>query len=579
MTGPETSRVPLTLQTAFERIHLGAPTSKPEEALQRVQLHDLSLQDPRPLTSCLEWELSELVWSQAGVLPFVENDVPFLINNSGRLSEHCAALLFAACVEVPPSGPFSVLELGAGTGLFARYFLDAFRTLCVQEGRDFYQRLVYHVTDRSTRTIDQWRERKLFGDHPASVVRPGTCDAMAPGRIEDESGSLTAPVGLRAVFCNYILDSLPATVVRKGADGPEELLIRTHLVEDRSILAQYTSLDPDAVRALARSDDPADRIKLLPLISLLEPEALFVPVSEPSELMREALEGVSTNERAMVNYGAVACIRACLELLDPAGMLLVNDYGPVRGDQVSGHGLSQRFGPTSASSLNFPLLERHFGASLVFDKAEGDEQRGIHSRLVLKAPLPSTQSVFHDRFGPAGAEYFEAPLDEARKHVSAGRKNEALEAYRTALSRSPRDWQLTGEIAEFVGLMLQDASAGRDLVRAALEQNPWYSPWLWNVLGDIQFIERDFRGAHEAYLQAQRIHPMDERTNLNLAFTYFEFGDYAAALEAIARSFASDVRGVLRPRLLEKQHQVLGAVSTRWLGEQERLVRRTQRLS
>jgi SAM-dependent methyltransferase len=128
------------------------------------------LQEFRPLTRCLEWELSELHWNQQGILPFVENDVPFLINNSGRLSEHAAALLFANCLETLGAGSIRVLELGAGTGLFARYFLNAFRAICLQENRDFYQRLIYYVTDRSMRTVQQWQGKfSLTAGKPACI--------------------------------------------------------------------------------------------------------------------------------------------------------------------------------------------------------------------------------------------------------------------------------------------------------------------------------------------------------------------------------------------------------------------------
>ena len=41
------------------------------EANRDVSVHDRILQDFRPLTRCLEWELSELYWNSDGVLAFV----------------------------------------------------------------------------------------------------------------------------------------------------------------------------------------------------------------------------------------------------------------------------------------------------------------------------------------------------------------------------------------------------------------------------------------------------------------------------------------------------------------------------
>src|SRR4029453_430925 len=106
----------------------------------------------------------------------------------------------------------------------------------------------------------------------------------------------------------------------------------------------------------------------------------------------------------------------------------------------------------------------------------------------------------------------EAPIKEGRAGAAAGRKQEALEKYQTALSRQPRNWQIIGEAAEFVGLQLREFAAGIELVRTALECNPCYSSWLWNVLGDCLYCLERVGDAHEAYLQAERIDDTDPRT-------------------------------------------------------------------
>lgn len=575
--------LPLPSQDVFGRMKLvDDGRTDPVQALDRVQVQNGALQDFRPLTACLEWELSELHWERQGLRPFVEEEVPFLVNNSGRLSEHAAAVLYANCLAHPGSGPIRVLELGAGTGLFARYFLDAFQAICEQEGKDFHTRLVYHASDRSMRTVAQWCERGLFDGHDPARVIPGCCDALQPGRLVGMSGQIVELRGMRAVFCNYVLDVLPATVLRTGVQGAEELHVRTRLTEDRALVAQYTRLSPAALHELARSTSAQDKARLVPLMSLFDFETRFMPINQdvapPPGLVNDALVGTQPQERVVLNHGAIACLQACCALLDDTGFVLVNDYGPVQHDEVAGHSASQRFGPTSALGLNFPFLERFFGRTHQVVTPRDDEQRGIHSRLLLRRDLPATVAAYHDRFGPAGVDFFEAPVEEARRHLAAGRRDEALASWRLALSRSPREWPLMGEIAEFVGLQLRDLAAGRELARAALARNPWYSPWLWNVLGDIQFLDGDVVGAHEAYLQAQRIHPRDARTHLNLAYTHAEFGEHDRALQALAVALASDLRSVHRARLLEKQQQILGALTSRWLGEQERLARRAQRM-
>jgi tetratricopeptide (TPR) repeat protein len=490
-------------------------------------------------------------------------------------------VLFANCEELDDGGPITVLELGGGTGLFGKYFLDVFRAVCRQEHRDYYDRLLYLASDCSGRTVEQWKERGQFDEHmtpAASHVELGVCDALRPATFYPLSSPPRELSNLRAVYCNYVLDVLPATVLRNGSNGPEELQIRTHLTNDAHLLAEYTRLSVEEIRHLA-GGDAAEKVALIPLISLLEFETAFVPITVLPSHAADVLAYGKDLERVVLNYGAIECLNTCCRSLGPAGFALWNDYGSVQRDQIAGHAASQRFGPTSALGLNFPFLEHFFTSQgRVVVKAEGDEQQSLHARLMLAADMSNTIAAFQNRFGPAGNDFFEEPLEDARRHAAAGRKNEALDRYRDALSRSPRDWQVAGEIAEFVGLQLQDYGAGCELAKAAVALNPWYSTWLWNVLGDVLFLQGHVNEAHEAYLQAHRIHPGDARTNLNLGYTYFEFGQHAAALESLAVAFAADVRGLYRQRLLEKQHQILGAVSGRWLGEQERLAHRAQRM-
>jgi hypothetical protein len=142
----------------------GASGKSALEALRNVATEPTEIEDFRPLGQCLEWRLADAYWDRAGIIPFVRNDVPYLVNNTGRLSENAAALLFAALNEVRSALPRQVvlLELGAGTGLHARYFLDAFAAECRKEGSDFYDRLTYVVSDRFERTVIGWQRDGSF---------------------------------------------------------------------------------------------------------------------------------------------------------------------------------------------------------------------------------------------------------------------------------------------------------------------------------------------------------------------------------------------------------------------------------
>jgi tetratricopeptide (TPR) repeat protein len=380
------------------------------------------------------------------------------------------------------------------------------------------------------------------------------------------------------VFCNYLLDVLPSTIARRSETGLEQLCVRSHLVGGATALRAAGLGSLDEARALAASGRFEDLVRLLPLLAHLDLETAYRPWT-PSTAEEAALAAATpAGERVIINGGALACLDKLAARIAPSGFILVNDYGPVRAEDVATHVGVQRFGGSVALGLNFPLLESAL-ANRGFATAapEGDEQRRVHTRLIARHLGARTLDVLHKRFALEADRQLDAPQEEARAHLAAGRRNEALDAYRRMIERNPGDWQMLGEAAEYVGLQLGDHKAGLEIVRSALERNPWTSAWLWNILGDCLFYQERLAEAHEAFTQAQRIDADDPRTNLNLAYTLSARGDQPGALAAIAHGLAHDGKGQYRPRLLEKQAQVLALISERAAANQNRLVRRAER--
>jgi tetratricopeptide (TPR) repeat protein len=151
--------------------------------------------------------------------------------------------------------------------------------------------------------------------------------------------------------------------------------------------------------------------------------------------------------------------------------------------------------------------------------------------------------------------------------------------YEQALRARPRDWTLMGEIAEFLLRHVGDYEAGRKMAETALSMNPWYSVWLWNLLGDSLYALNRFSEAHEIYLKANELGPGDVRTALNLGYTYRELGSPAQALQALARGLVEDGSGQFRNRLLEKQAQILAELTQSFERRQEWLARRAARMA
>jgi tetratricopeptide (TPR) repeat protein len=548
------------------------------EVLRGVQIHPRVIEEFRPICESLEWRLSDAYWQTSGVRGFLNNDVPYTVNNSGWLSVQCAELLFANSMEVSPGQHIAVLELGAGTGLFARYLLDEFHELCTDRGKDFYERLIFYVSDGSHETVKQWAEFGIYNDHGAHVVT-GVCDARLPAQFRTLDGRTTSLPALRAVFANYVLDSLPAAVLRKGPEGPEEQYVRTHLA-DAERVAQYSRRTIDEIRALAAASDPAERATLAALSPALEFEAEFRPVNGRVPWVDEAIAFGRDAERIVLNHGAFQALEQLTAMIEPGGFALVNDYGAISADQIAAQAGTQRFGCSAAVGLNFPLLEHHFTTRRIRVSApERDDLMSVHPRLLSPGDLPETRAAFAKVFDGRVQKSLEEIEDEARKHVEAGRADRARDAYDRALSLRKRDWRLFGEVAEFAIRVVRDYESGLRLARAALAINPWYSVWLWNVLGDALFALERYDEAHEAYLTARRMEPGDVRTALNLAYTHTQFAEYGPALASIATGLEHDTTGLFRQRLLEKQQHILTLSSQRAAAEQEWQARRMQRLA
>ena len=559
------SRLPLPLASVFERIGLAGGPAPATVTFERATAWKQLVEDYRPVAQSLEWQLARLAWNREGVDLFADGNVPYLVNNNGLLSADAAAVLFANCEEAGPAeAPIRVLELGAGSGLFARYFLDEFRDLCRRGSRDFYDRLRYCVTDGSIRTIEQWHERGIFQDHAEHVVACAL-DASAP----DSAGPA------RAVFCNYVLDVLPMAFVRRTAEGWQQLFVRTWIPDDEAVLRQYTALSVDEIRARAGSGEPDALSELLPLLPLLECEADFLPAGENALPGLAALEDIGGGAPFAYNYGAIGCLESLERLLENHGFVLIADYGPEQPEGPAGHLPGQRFGPAVAAVVNLPLLELHCRRrGLEFWEPEGDATRLTHARLLSRGGLPQTRRVFESRFRAAALGEAEALVQQATQQAAAGLLRQALASYRAAIERNPRNWLAIGQAAAFVAAQLRDPATGLELARAAIELNPWYSPYLWNVLGDCLSALERARDAQECYMQAYRIRPADAETNLRLAGSCLQTGDPARSLEAVARGLANDSDAMLRHDLLQRQQQAIDALSRRWNGERAAAARR-----
>ncbi len=274
-----------------------------------------------------------------------------------------------------------------------------------------------------------------------------------------------------------------------------------------------------------------------------------------------------------MNFGAFDTVRTCLGLLEGDGFLLVNDYGPVQAQEVAEFGTASRFGSSIAMGLNFPLLEYIFSTrQFQVSKADGDDQQPIHTRLLSKKDLPGTVHALKENFNNEAWKTQDATVAEARRLGGVGQLAPAMEKFREALAHNPNNWCLLGEIAEF--LIGNTVEEGMEFARLALTRNPWYSSWLWNVLGDGFYHHDRFAKAETSYMQAKKVNPKDVVTNFNLSFIYAQAGRFRDSLDSLSTALANDFQGVYRERIVHQQQRIMLELSSRWASDQIRAYQR-----
>jgi len=556
----------------------GAPTRfdvsvKPEtgaaaDVLNAVLGGRRILQDFHPLACSLEWVVGQLYWDTRGERAFLVDDVPFKITNDSNLSGKAAAVFFASLDAAEAAGTLEerilVLELGVGTGLFTRFFLDEFRSLCRDSGKDYYERLCYVAADRSPQMLEDLNRRGTLASHAghcevleADAMKPnlGLADWLASHAAENSGG-------IRAVFLNYVLDSLPATILQIEPAGASELQVETALARGID-LSEHTRMSWTEIIRQAHSVDPTDKAALAELYGLFALRYEFRPVDLNAVPYGHVAAGqAGTGEsRVLHTYGALGCLDAALSLLRPDGFILINDYDDTPFAGGTGAYRHQHYGGSTALGLNVPLLKSHFDqrGDCRWIEPPGNN-RHLCSRLLGKRPDEATEHCFRERFSLAAYDWHFVPINWARGLVQAGRLESALTAYRQALNRQPRNWALLTEVADFLAYTLGDYAGALPLSDTAIELNPFW-PDLWNTRGDCLYFLKQFDDAHEAFERALALNPDNVRARYNLSFTWCERHRLPEALRVIAEALFLDKTGRFRDRLLQQQSGILARVA------------------
>ena len=454
----------------------------------------IRLQDFVRLPQSLPWSLARSYWSLRGAQAFLQRRVPFQVTNDGTISRKAAELLFFSLaagelVGRDPGSPIRVLELGAGSGLFARYFLDAFRDLCRNYERNYYKQLVYLATDRSTKMRRDILQLEILADHAEHfVVAPADAELDDLGLSEaDGPGHLFS-----AIVLNYILDTLPATILHSDGDRVEELYASTCLNA------------PQAPQWL-ESGTPPDTEELMRILPALSMEYEYRAVDSGAPPFQATAEACLALEGPFVlhNYGALRCLESCATLLERGGFVFVSDYPHSPFDGAKRIFPWQQYDGSVSAGLNFSLLETHFRRRPGWTWCEPEGGAGVLSFRCLGREIhPVVADRFRSIFSKSAMDSLYVSWNEARRRRREGERRETLRAFEAAYARQRDNWALKSEFADFLLQELDEPQRALALASSGLENNPIYPP-LWKTAGECLNCLNRHSEAHAAYRRAR----------------------------------------------------------------------------
>jgi tetratricopeptide (TPR) repeat protein len=511
----------------------------PAPRLYPEGVNRIILEEPKPIAQSLEWRLASRYWLLHGVAPFSDGSVPYVINNSGWAPRAAAELVLAA--GQTQNGNIIVVEVGAGSGVFARQVLDYIQ----QKNGEVYDRLTWVCTDNAQRTVQAWHDRGQFNDHEDHVLLT-TANAEQLDLLDLPKGTVVG------IIANYALDSLPAEVIRKD-DG--RLHFQACVYGEEEDIERLVGMSLDEVRNKIASNEPDALDNLVPLLEYLEVTASFQ--NDPVEYSKTALE-VAQNDVAMVNTGALNFLQGSLSRISNGGFILINDYGPTKPEHFTQQTYVHRFGGTVTCALNFPHLDQWLEKrGCVVLQPLDDEHRTIHTRMALVGESPILEETFHTWFDAIHFVQADRIGSWINSYASAGQLSEALDMYERHLQWCPTDWHKLAEAAQLLMQQFGQMNEALELSNAACQINPWSSTLVWNVYGSVLYSLGKLAEAEDAWTKALNIYYKDPSTWLNFSFLYAARGESKLALEAIAKGLAFDRNGALRAALLQKQSEIL----------------------
>lgn len=534
------------------------------------------LEDYTPLWDSLDLRLARAFWKERGVAAFLDGEVPYGATCGGRLADDAARILLLRLAETERRGPVLLLEIGAGSGIFAKILLDRLAALAPE----VYAATRYVVTDGAESMLAGMGGLGLTEAH-GDRVQLARVDATRPLAPQLEAAGAPA-TGYHGVFANYLLDSLPFAIRAFRGDRAWEMEVRTSLA-DEAELDRYFPGGLGDLRAAILSPGEAPDPRLSNVHKALVIDARYAPRPRAEAPFPETLPPHAPETpglRASIsldNHGAIGLLDQMTEALAPEGLILFTDYGrsnePEPGEPLE----YQRFGGSAAVGLNFAQIDRWAAARDGVSLAKpGQDPDSLMTRAVTRAPSPAMDTALEALCSSERIDALQAPLEAARALAKSHQFEAARWRYEDALRIQPCNWNALEEIALFLISLAGDPDAGLALTSRALELNP-SSPGAYRLLGRGLWEKGECDKAESAYRRALDLSPADGSTRIDLAEALLARRRHGEALALIADGLALDFGCEYRDDFLQMQDRVLRDMTLQAKDDLMRAVNRFRR--
>lgn len=482
-------------------------------------------------------------WGHAGLEPFLTYDVPYTGTSSGRLSEDAVEVFLNSA---PTDGSLRILELGAGSGIFAKLFLDRLLELAP----DIYSRTTYLVTDGSETILAAQATHGVLDGHTDRVE---TCVLDAGS---DDLGNSE----FDAILGTYILDSLPFDLLAVK----DQLTWRK---EARSIVGDTDTQHAEQLRAVLDEDNAerlADWAWIAPRLGL---QTRHIAIDRAELKFGESLPKNTDRQTTPIVHcqGALTCLAACKKALRTGGVAIFSDYGHLAPLPRYEFLEFQAYGASIAVGVNFLQLStavESWPDATLYQPAE--EDGNLYTRILQRTQSPDTalQNLVDGLYGAATYRSQNDPLDKARSMLKSRFHEGARAHYREALAAQPGNWAIMEEVASAFLMMTEEHTAAVEMTEQGLARNP-LAPGLWRTRGEALLALGHRGDARVALERLANLAPSLPSTWRALAELESSENNHFAALDAVAIGLKHDKACDEQEELLQVQSKVLAAMALR----------------